>query len=550
MSSSDSAEDNNDLLAAKQPRSSRCPAWVPSAVSNFTIQFNFASASMAGLFMKSASDVPVANEFADYPEPHWVHTVMKSSVFIGSIVGMLVMGRLGDSVGIKRALILTNSLVVVTALASGLLVWGPPNILYALLVLWRFLLGVGVGGNYPLAAAKASSVGTVEEAVTKAGRAFFWQGPGSVAPYAVGYLLLLIPPFKGITSLQFRLVMALGAIPSAFVVYFMTKEPDDKPSDERKKTVREASGRKPTTASGATSRREDSHEQEVKRGLARTLVGTAGTWLFFDIAYYGMNIFAPTILKSIFPPGAPLATIAIRAAILPICGIAGTLIGIPLLGVIGPRILNAAGLLIAAFLYILFVYMQQHNAGSSALFTILCSLFFVLKGAPDIATYVLPVMSFPRSVRATYHGRSGSAGKVGAMLGTFIFPLLFDSGGLQLVFVIEAVACIVSAAFGLFLVSPLELDDEVVSNTGQTLTVRNIDQDELESDEALQAQIYDPMSVHMTETKESINEMKEEIALLHHKIDLLLAGRGLAAAPPTFTPASGPVIVNTNGSRQ
>jgi len=498
--------------------------------------------------MKSASDMPVANEFADYPEPHWVHTVMKSSVFIGSIVGMLVMGRLGDVVGIKKALILTNSLVVATALASGLLVWGPPNVLYALLVFWRFLLGVGVGGNYPLAAAKASSVGTVEEAVTKAGRAFFWQGPGSVAPYAVGYLLLLIPPFEGITSLQFRLVMALGAIPSAFVVYFMTQEPDDKPSDERKKTVREASGRKPTTASA--SRREESHEQEVKRGLTRTLVGTAGTWLFFDIAYYGMNIFAPTILKSIFPPGAPLATIAVRAAILPICGIAGTLVGIPLLGVIGPRILNAAGLIVAAFLYILFVYMQQHNAGSSALFGILCSLFFVLKGAPDIATYVLPVMSFPRSVRATYHGRSGSAGKVGAMLGTFIFPLLFDSGGLQLVFMIEAVACIVSAAFGLFLVSPLELDDQVISNSGQKYSVRNVDQDELESDEALQAQIYDPMSVHITETKESINEMKEEIGLLHHKIDLLLAGRGLAAASPTFAPASGPVIVNTNGSRQ
>jgi len=507
---------------------------------------------MAGLFMKSNDDVPVGPELADYPEPHWVHTVMKSSVFIGSIVGMLVMGRLGDKIGIKKALILTNSLVVVTALASGLLVWGPPNVLYALLVLWRFLLGVGVGGNYPLAAAKASSIGTVEEAVTKAGRAFFWQGPGSVAPYAVGYLLLLIPPFQGITSLQFRLVMALGAIPSAFVVYFMTKEPDDTPNEERKKTFQEAVARQPTTATQATTySRELHHGEEVQKGLTRTLVGTAGTWLFFDIAYYGMNIFAPTILKSIFPPGAPLATIAIRAAILPICGIFGTLIGIPLLGVIGPRILNAGGLVIAASLYIIFVYLQQHNAGSGSLFTILCLLFFVLKGAPDIATYVLPVMSFPRSVRATYHGRSGSAGKVGAMLGTFIFPLLFDAGGLKLVFTIEAVACIISAACGIFLVSPLDMDDEVVSATGQKLHVRDVDQDMLESDEALQARIYDPLHVHITETQESIKEMKEEIQCLHQKIDLLLAAQGMAAASPGIAPVNGsPIVATTNGSRQ
>ena len=35
----------------------------------------------------------------------------------------------------------------------------------------------------------------------------------------------------------------------------------------------------------------------------KTLVGTGGTWLLYDVSYYGTNIFLPPILKSIFGPG-------------------------------------------------------------------------------------------------------------------------------------------------------------------------------------------------------------------------------------------------------
>eukprot|EP00441_Pelagodinium_beii_P043798 CAMPEP_0197639738 /NCGR_PEP_ID=MMETSP1338-20131121/14266_1 /TAXON_ID=43686 ORGANISM="Pelagodinium beii, Strain RCC1491" /NCGR_SAMPLE_ID=MMETSP1338 /ASSEMBLY_ACC=CAM_ASM_000754 /LENGTH=529 /DNA_ID=CAMNT_0043212507 /DNA_START=44 /DNA_END=1633 /DNA_ORIENTATION=- len=528
MSVDDSGDSGEELVDQEEEKKPCCPG-LPSAVSNFTIQFNFASASMATLFMKSHNDEPVSHDSpftADFPQPAWVHTIMKSSVFIGSIAGMIFMGRLGDVLGIRKALIATNSLVVISAIMSGVFVFGEPNVLWGLLVFWRFLLGVGVGGNYPLSAAKASSHGTVQESVAKAGRAFFWQGPGSVAPYLVGCLLLRLPAHDGVTSLQFRVVMALGAVPAAAVVYFMFQEPDDEPGQKQKETVRS------TQLEGLSNAQHD-------LSLRKTLVGTAGTWMFFDIAYYGTNIFAPTILSKIFEGEASLSTIAMRSAILPVCGIFGTLIGLPLLDVIGPRALNAGGLIIAAMLYLIFVGFyhyapDQHNT----LFVILCLVFFVLKGAPDIATYVLPVMSFPRGVRATYHGRSGSAGKIGAMLGTFIFPVVMDGAGLEAVFIVQAVACFISAACGIFLVRASNLDDEIETPGGRRTTIGAMDQDELEG-LPMEDEVYFPEDVQHDHTIKAVEQVKQDVAVLNAKMDLVLSHLGVAGPKVTYGNGNG-----------
>jgi PHS family inorganic phosphate transporter-like MFS transporter len=431
----DDPEDEREL---PQKATANCPSWLPGAASSFTIAFNYGSASMASLFMGSNSDEPTG-DFPDYPEPGWAHAVTHSAVFVGSIVGMLVMGQLGDQIGIRKALVVTNSLVMFSALASALLTWGPPDLFYALLTMWRFLLGVGVGGNYPLSAAKASAIGTVQEAVQRAGHAFFWQGPGAIAPYILGWLLLRMRPDDTITSIQFRLTLGAGAVPAAVIVYFMAKDPEA--------VKRQSSAR-------STSRR---------RNYGRTLLGTAGTWLFYDIAYYGTIIFAPVIMSDVFPQGASLSEITVRASILPLWGILGILVGISLLQHVGPKILNAGGLIISSVLYIGLAIVKRFAPGyTNTLSACLCAIFFFLTGGPGIATYVLPVMAFPQSIRATYHGRSGSAGKVGAMVGTFIFPLVRSQTGLHGVFIMQAIACTISAIFSIVLIKPFAEDAELV----------------------------------------------------------------------------------------
>merc|ERR1719436_602627 len=118
---------------------------------------------------------------------------------------MLTMGYLGDLLGIKRALVITNPLTVVGYLASALLAWGGADTVWGIITASRFLLGIGVGGNYPLSAAKAAEH-TLElrDAVNKAASAFFWQGPGAAATYLLGLALLQLPRTKNVTSEQFR----------------------------------------------------------------------------------------------------------------------------------------------------------------------------------------------------------------------------------------------------------------------------------------------------------------------------------------------------------
>lgn len=98
---------------------------------------------------------------------------MKSLVFVGALVGQLTMGTLGDIAGRRVALLLTNSLIVLGAIGTGLFTWGEAETFYAIMMAFRFILGVGVGGNYPLAAAVSSESGANKNASAAVGVLFF-----------------------------------------------------------------------------------------------------------------------------------------------------------------------------------------------------------------------------------------------------------------------------------------------------------------------------------------------------------------------------------------
>jgi MFS family permease len=209
------------------------------AVSNFSIQYNYTCASIATLIMLSHDDQTGHKVLPDFEEPQWAKRYLLDMVFTGSVVGMVVMGYLGDLIGIPRALFLTNSLTVIGALASALLSWGNADTVWIVIAVSRFVLGAGVGGNYPLSAAKAAeSTPTPKGATDKAAGAFFWQGPGSCAPYLVALLVLLLPSSGYRTSLQFRLILGLGAIPSLVVLLASMSEDHERPPVSNSKAGR------------------------------------------------------------------------------------------------------------------------------------------------------------------------------------------------------------------------------------------------------------------------------------------------------------------------
>lgn len=152
------------------------------AVSNLSIQYALSSMSIAVAFMTSDegrvvpdADKNVHHYHADYPEPSWAKYMLLGMVFAGTIAGMCLMGYLGDLIGRKRAMVVTLGITSVSALASAVVPWGSASTIYALLATFRFTLGVGVGGIYPLSAVQSAEDSSGDEhSSTRVGWAFFW----------------------------------------------------------------------------------------------------------------------------------------------------------------------------------------------------------------------------------------------------------------------------------------------------------------------------------------------------------------------------------------
>lgn len=100
-----------------------------------------------------------------------------------SLFFLLQMGYAGDVLGRTHAMTLTLGLVTFAAMLSAAAPQGSPSSIYATIIVMRFILGIGVGGIYPLSATKAAEDGggggeSID--LTAASMAFFWQVPGSM----------------------------------------------------------------------------------------------------------------------------------------------------------------------------------------------------------------------------------------------------------------------------------------------------------------------------------------------------------------------------------
>ncbi|CAD7966670.1 unnamed protein product [Amoebophrya sp. A120] len=210
------------LLGSKQFRDK----W-SSKLSNFSIQYNLGCATLAIAIMQTHSDVIADSENPpDFPVlTKTEKTLTLAMIFVGNVVGMLSMGYLGDLLGVPKAIVCTTGISIFGQ--AGVAFFTTGEWIYEIFILFRFVLGIGVGGLYPLSAkqaalearkAAASSSSSPSSAsadqASKVGWNFFWQQPGNCAPYLVGLCLFAVSTNTGF---QFRCLVALGIVPLALV---------------------------------------------------------------------------------------------------------------------------------------------------------------------------------------------------------------------------------------------------------------------------------------------------------------------------------------------
>jgi PHS family inorganic phosphate transporter-like MFS transporter len=313
------------------------------------------------------------------------------------------MGYLGDAIGRSAALKITLSCVAVGALGSSALSFGTPEATYAIIILFRLILGVGVGGVYPLSATKAAEDGGSKGAEVnsvESAKSFFWQAPGQAAAPLLG---LCLARSDMPTEARWRLVMGIGAVPAAVVVLLTVME--ERMKAEHAKNV-PATAVKKTEASITKLPQPSIWECLQDPENVRKLIVSGGGWFLYDVCFYGMELFSPYILDDIDGDDDNVSsddsifekcwrnTLAFGLGI-PACACTIWLManGYSL------RSLQMYGFLLIAVCFVLLacLWAPLEDDSPETLYGIYCVLLFALSFGPNTTTFTLPATMYVKS---------------------------------------------------------------------------------------------------------------------------------------------------------
>ena len=121
--------------------------------------------------------------------PPNVAAAVNGVAFVGTLVGQLFFGWLGDKLGRKRVYGVTLILMVVSSIGSALSFGSSPTAVMVTLCFFRFWLGFGIGGDYPLSATIMAEYSSTTTRGAFIAAVFAMQGFGILAGGGVAILV-------------------------------------------------------------------------------------------------------------------------------------------------------------------------------------------------------------------------------------------------------------------------------------------------------------------------------------------------------------------------
>nr|ACG38622.1 inorganic phosphate transporter 1-4 [Zea mays] len=393
--------------------------------------------------------------------PPNVAAAVNGVAFCGTLAGQLFFGWLGDKLGRKSVYGMTLMVMVICSVASGLSFGHTPTGVMATLCFFRFWLGFGIGGDYPLSATIMSEYANKRTRGAFIAAVFAMQGFGILAG---GIVTLVIsaafraaypsPAYRDdhFTStvpqadFVWRVILMLGAAPALLTYYWRMKMPETaRYTALVAKNAKQAAAdmskvlqteivdeqEKLDAAEGANSFGLFSREFARRHGLH--LVGTATTWFLLDIAFYSQNLFQKDIFTSInwIPKANTMSAleevyrISRAQTLIALCGtVPGYWFTVALIDVVGRFAIQLLGffMMTVFMLGLAIPYHHWTTPGNHIGFVVMYAFtFFFANFGPNSTTFIVPAEIFPARLRSTCHGISAASGKAGAIIGAFGF---------------------------------------------------------------------------------------------------------------------------------
>jgi PHS family inorganic phosphate transporter-like MFS transporter len=400
--------------------------------------------------------------------------LLNATMLGAAFVGAFVFGRIADVAGRKRVYWLVAAIMVVAALGSAL----SPS--YWVLIGFRVLLGLGVGGDYPVSAVLMTEYANRKDRGRLVGLVFSTQALGLIIGPAIALALLGAGTSN---DTAWRVLLALGAVPAAAVVYLRSKMPESPRYQAQVQGLGQDAGQQLAAFSGGAvqgdTRGVARHQLGLKAFLTNRrflvlLAGTAGCWFLLDYAYYGNTISTPQIIKLITPHASTMTTIAIELAIFVVAAVPGYILAISRMDRIGHQRLQLIGFVMMGLCFAVIGLVPGMTTVVAPFLIVYGISYFFTEFGPNLTTFVLPGELYPVSVRATGHGISAGVGKFGAFVGVFLFPVLQTSLGLRGTLLLTGGVSVLGALLTLVLPEPAgrsleEISDQydVVDTTGE-----------------------------------------------------------------------------------
>lgn len=380
-------------------------------------------------------------------------SLLNSATLAASAVGALVFGRVADILGRKKIYGYEVLILAIGAIASAF----APN--YTFLLISRIILGIGIGGDYPVSATIMSEYSGKRSRGRMVGLVFAMQGAGLVVGPLVASILLA----SGVPDhLVWRILLGLGAIPG-LAVFYLRRRIHETPrfanaagdAEEANKAIAAATGA-PGTGGPPVNEPRIRHKQGAFEGfmllarhrrMLRWLLGTAGCWMLLDFAYYGNTISSPEVLRLINPHGTLLSNTLLQLGIFVVFALPGYAVAIWLLDRTGRRKIQVLGFAMMGACFLLIGAIPWVSANVAPFVLLYGMSYFFTEFGPNTTTFVYPAEIFPVDVRTTGHGISTAAGKMGAFAGAYLFPVMLASRlGLRGAELICAVVCLLGLA--------------------------------------------------------------------------------------------------------
>jgi MFS family permease len=372
--------------------------------------------------------------------------MIAGSALVGAALGAVMFGVLAQR-GRKTFYGIDVTLMAVAAVAQIF-----ATDLWSLITI-RFILGIGVGADYVLSPTIMAEHANRADRGKTLGIGFgvmWWLGA------IVASLLLLVLKGAGVSpDMQWRIVLAFGAVPALSVLYLRRRMPETARYLARLAgdpgaaagVVEEVSG----TRQAALPEADRREFWRVLREYAGPIVASAVLWMLFDIVIYSGILFGPSLIaKGLGVDPAIFSLLMSLVFIVP----TALVVSLYALDRFGRKPIQSVGMIMAAVMLGIFAVYQQDLTAAPVLGLIVYGLYSVFITFPSMVSGagILGVELAPTRVRTVAQSVSVVGGRIGASISAFLFPLLFDRIGEEGVIALLAGAAVLGGILTLIII--------------------------------------------------------------------------------------------------